>query len=92
MSKHFGHLTNVACDICHENTVTASGNRPIDWSDTVGRVIEVKVEMVTTLIGFDGDDPDRHRTRRVDICPACFRDKLEPALKALGAVVKETVW
>lgn len=75
-------LVSVTCDLCGCEATGVSGNEPY-WEPGY-RISSVTVERVEGECIPDCD-PER-RTKRVDICPKCFEQKLVPWLeKSQGA-------
>lgn len=81
--------THRSCDLCG---ITSRGE---DWRGGTYEVNEttVKVEIVGEF-GEAYPEGGSKTVYDIDLCPACFRDKLIPALEALGVKVepREVDW
>lgn len=69
-----------SCDMCGR---VSPGKH--DWSPDENHEISVQVEFSDYHYGFNDTKGSYMRT---DICPECFKEKVVPALEALGAVFR----
>ena len=66
----------VVCDICKKRSETSN------WDAGSYNVLDTKVEIREGCAFPEHTDVE---TKRFDICPDCFLEKLVPFLKSLGA-------
>ena len=81
------YIAELRCDICGREAPNPEGFYP--WKEEMYDAINVEIHLREGSqypeCGF-GDDTS------FDICPKCFKEKLMPALFALGAVPHITEW
>jgi hypothetical protein len=75
------------CDLCRTES---NGS---DWESGIYRVREdtdvgITVKYARNVWGYDGGG--EVRKYEIDLCPACFRDRLVPWLKSEGAAIEES--
>ena len=93
-ARQIEHVVSVICDLCGEvfigaETVGFAGVKwPGDYYDTLET--DVKIEDGHNY----GEDGGQKTARIYHVCPECFKNKLEPWLKAQGAepTVDEIDW
>lgn len=73
-------VTETVCDIC------GLRNKGDDWSNGTFKVSETDVFYRHGELYPEGGSTT---TKKADICPTCFTEKLVPALEALGCKFRE---
>ncbi len=92
VTREYDQVSGITCDICgaHTNGIRwIEPNKNEFWKDK--DVTEVTVLYKTGWFGH-GDEGGSGTKVDVDICPACFREKLIPWLKSQGVEVKTEEW
>lgn len=79
----YNKIVSVTCDICKQEFDDD------DWNKGAYEVLETNVSMKTGYLYPEGGNGDEIT---FDICPYCFKNKLIPALKELGAHPTESKW
>jgi hypothetical protein len=74
---------SITCDICKR---TFAGDV---WEKKFYTVLETQVSMKTGVSYPEGGSGEK---LTFDICPTCFKEKLIPALKELGAQPTTSEW
>lgn len=76
----------VTCDLCGTTVEKRQHREGADWSTGTYEVLETAVWLKQ---GESYPEGGQHDVREYDICPECFRDRLEPWLMEQGAVPRE---
>jgi hypothetical protein len=79
-------VTAVHCDICGAKGYEGG------WPEKDGGGFEVNQTTVRFKTGKQYPDCGSGVEYEVDICPACFKDRLMPWLNSQGATVRQTEW
>jgi len=80
-------LDTLSCDLCGIVAIGAEWERGV-WS-VGGTTVMVEVSQEEGESYPDGGSGTGYE---IDLCPACFKDRLVPWLRSEGAVVEEKEW
>ena len=80
--RHVDQEIAVVCDIC-------SARSDNEFADKQWEVCEIDISY---RCGFQYPDSGYGKTVTVDLCPACFMDKLIPWIKSKGGTPTEKEW
>ena len=87
-AKEEKYIAEVLCDICGAKNPRQRWDLT-DWGDDCYDLDEVEIRCRT---GSSYPDGGFGEETFFDICPKCFKEKVLPALKALGASPQNREW
>jgi len=81
------YIAELRCDICGRKAPKPGGDHP--WKEEIYDIHDVDVKLRE---GDQYPDSGSGEETSFDICPKCFKERLIPALFAMGAQPRKVDW